>query len=217
MFILKDSCKGEAICLGPLVSQHILAGCTNPGCRPWLLLIRQHLSLCLRKATLRDEVIFLPEQGRLASTYYQGSASPQVSCSFPVSATHLFSSIHREPLGITPMKSRKHRCGWHSSWSHLFSLSQSLVPCPYPWNLNILPLSLKKVNALSPYRVPNNLYLQNRWMLLNGYLWVIISSSREREISTVLRKPVTSHPQNSPSPRLPITALGYDVAMMELC
>ena len=140
MFILKDSCKGEAICLGPLVSQHILAGCTNPGCRPWLLLIRQHLSLCLRKATLRDEVIFLPEQGRLASTYYQGSASPQVSCSFPVSATHLFSSIHREPLGITPMKSRKHRCGWHSSWSHLFSLSQSLVPCPYPWNLNILPL-----------------------------------------------------------------------------
>lgn len=100
MFILKDSCKGEAICLGPLVSQHILAGCTNPGCRPWLLLIRQHLSLCLRKATLRDEVIFLPEQGRLASTYYQGSASPQVSCSFPVSATHLFSSIHRVSLSV---------------------------------------------------------------------------------------------------------------------
>jgi len=60
LLILKDGSKGETICLGPSVSLYVLAGCTNPEDKAPTALY--HLSLCLRKATLRDEIIFLPGQ-----------------------------------------------------------------------------------------------------------------------------------------------------------
>lgn len=83
------------------------------------------------------------------------------------------------PLVLLPWNPRSSATAGTPVGNHLLSPSQSLILCPYPWNLNMLIFSLKKkVTSLHPYSIPVNLYLQNKpYSVHLYYLNTLVSMS----------------------------------------